>query len=162
MKSICVFIVSAIVGFLVTSLWSMSRSNRLPFVVHEIDAYEERGYRFCYDPLICIRDVGEELGIDNQLIMTMIRIARSESKCDTKTNANCIPDNGVSGPGFDPYAKNPKSTATGIFQILLGTWEDSGCTGSRTDFEDNIRCGYRVLARQGLGAWNASREVWDR
>ena len=70
------------------------------------DKYQERGYAYCYNPIICIRDVGEELGIPNQEIITMIKIARCESN-------------------FQPEVKNPNSTAKGIFQIIIGTWEGS-------------------------------------
>lgn len=116
---------------------------------------------FCYDPLDCIRDVGETLGVDNKTIMKMIRIARAESKCNTLTNKNCTPDNGVVGIGLDPKAKNPGSTATGIFQILIGTWKSNRCTGDIMDFKDNTWCGYKIMAGQGEGAWNASRRGWD-
>ena len=108
-----------------------------------VNAFEERGYSYCFDPIICIRDVGEELGVPNQEIMEMIRIGKAES-------------------GLVPTAKNPKSTATGIFQIIIGTWNSCGCSGDRTDFIDNIKCGYKIRAIQGNGAWNESQGVWDR
>src|SRR3990167_2929189 len=33
---------------------------------------------------------------------------------------------------FEPEIKNPSSTATGIYQFLLGTWK-TNCEGKRTD-----------------------------
>lgn len=46
--------------------------------------------------------------------------------------------------GFRPNAKNPNSTATGIFQIISGTWKNFHCTGSRTDYHDNIDCAVKI------------------
>ena len=76
----------------------------------EEDKYIKRGYVYCYDPIICIRDIGEDMGFSNEDITTMIRIAKCES-------------------GLKPNAKNPTSTATGIFQIIIGTWDGNKCLG---------------------------------
>lgn len=134
-----------------------SRAKAEPVVV-EVKAAEKV---FCYDPLVCIRDVGELNGWDNQLIMEMIRIARAESKCDTQSKDSCIPDNGVSGVGLDPEARNPNSTATGIFQILSGTWQSNHCTGERTNFVDNIWCGWKIRKASGNGPWISSSNKWQ-
>ena len=107
------------------------------------DKYKERGYAYCYDPIICIRDVGEELGVPNQDIITMIKIARAESN-------------------FKPNAKNPNSTATGIFQIIIGTWDGNRCEGERWDFVDNIKCAYKLYKTRGFQPWNASRSKWSQ
>jgi len=61
---------------------------------------------------------------------------------------------------FDPTAKNCGSTATGIFQILIGTWEGAHCTGSRTDARDNIRCARIIYEDSGTKPWNASSHAW--
>lgn len=98
---------------------------------------------YCYDPITCIRDVGEELGVPNQDILTMIRIARAES-------------------GLRPRAKNPTSTASGVYQIIASTWYHYDCVGDKWDFEDNIRCAYRLYQRSGFQPWNASKAVWNR
>lgn len=107
------------------------------------DKYKERGYAYCSDPIICIRDVGEELGVPNQDIITMIKIARAESN-------------------FKPNAKNPNSTATGIFQIIIGTWDGNRCEGERWDFVDNIKCAYKLYKTRGFQPWNASRSKWSQ
>jgi len=89
---------------------------------------------YCYDPIACIRDVGEELGRDNKTIMTMIRIAQKES-------------------GMNPRAKNPKSSASGLFQIIAGTWYSNDCVGDKWNFEDNIRCAYKIQECRGFQPW---------
>lgn len=61
---------------------------------------------------------------------------------------------------FDPEAKNPGSTATGLFQILSGTWDAYHCTGERTDPEDNIACARKLYTAQGTSPWNSSKGVW--
>jgi len=109
-------------------------------VVKEVVAQE---LPFCYDPIACIRDVGEELGVPNQDIMTMIRIAKAESS-------------------LNPRAKSPKSTASGLFQIVAGTWYSNDCVGDKWDYEDNTRCAYRIYQKRGFQPWNASKRVWYR
>lgn len=73
----------------------------------------------------------------------MVSIARAESK-------------------FDPKAKNPNSTATGVFQILIGTWNDPyyGCVGERTNAEDNIDCARKIYEKSGTVPWNSSSAHW--
>lgn len=51
-----------------------------------------------------------------------IRIAKSESH-----------------PYLDPYAKNPKSTAKGIYQFINSTWAEN-CKGDVYDWKDNVDC----------------------
>jgi len=41
--------------------------------------------------------------------------------------------------GLDPDARNPKSTAGGIYQFTAGTWEWIGASGDRFDPNDAIR-----------------------
>lgn len=119
---------------------------------------------FCKDPISCIRDIGEKQGRSNKQITTMIRIAQKESICNTKYKETCIPNNGVSGIGVDPYAKNPKSSARGLFQIIAGTWYSNDCIGDKYNFQDNITCAYKILDGQGLTAWevclNGSAKCW--
>jgi hypothetical protein len=71
----------------------------------------------------------------------MIRIALAESR-------------------FDPKAKNPDSTAKGIYQILDGTWKDYGCEGEVLNVEDNIRCARIIFERDSTDPWLASEENW--
>ena len=139
----------AVMGVLIVAMYCVRflpvpLSSNLPVLKPSVvNAFEERGYPYCFDPIICIRDVGEELGVPNQEIMTMIRIGKAESE-------------------LVPTAKNPISTATGIFQIIDSTWNSCGCSGDKTDYIDNIKCSYRVLKVQGLGAWEESRGEWER
>ena len=74
---------------------------------------------------------------------TMVAIARAES-----------------GPGLDPFADNPDSTADGLFQIINGTWRDFKCEGSKYDREDNARCAMKIASTSGLHHWNASAHNW--
>ena len=83
------------------------------------------------DPITYIRYRGEELKIDNKVIMTMIRIAKPESN-------------------YNPKAKSKISTAAGLFQILIGTWENPvyHCTGDRYSIVDNTDCAYKIYVEQ--------------
>lgn len=108
-----------------------------------VDVVEASETPYCYDPITCIRDVGEELGVPNQDILTMIRIARAESS-------------------LNPLAKNRNSTASGLFQVIASTWYHYDCVGDKWDFEDNIRCAYKLYQKSGFQPWNASKAVWNR
>lgn len=101
-----------------------------------------RGYEWCFDPIICIRDIGELMERPNEEIREMIRIAKCES-------------------GYRPDAKNGSSTATGVFQILIGTWESNKCTGERLNFEDNIWCAWKIYDKRGSQPWDSSRGCWN-
>ncbi len=63
-----------------------------------------------------------------------------------------------------PTAKNPNSTASGVFQILKGTFEDPyyGCTGDVFDEADNIACARKIYDKSGTVPWDASRHVWGK
>lgn len=63
---------------------------------------------------------------------------------------------------FSPSAKSSTSSAKGVFQILDGTWKAASCTGNPYDAYDNAVCAKRVYEREGLGAWEASRNKWDK
>lgn len=71
----------------------------------------------------------------------MVRVARAES-------------------GFNPLAKNPHSSATGLFQILKSTWTATGCTGTSTIASDNIACARKLYDDAGTAPWTASEAGW--
>jgi hypothetical protein len=63
--------------------------------------------------------------------------------------------------GFRPDAKNGTSTATGVFQIIIGTWNLYKCEGERTNSVDNIKCAKKIYDRNHGkfntgGGWAAS------
>lgn len=92
-----------------------------------------------YDPITYIRCSGEKLGEPNSHIITMIKIARAES-------------------GLRPKAKNPKSTASGIFQIIYGTWNSNNCQGNAFNFVNNIDCAWKIHQARGFQPW----EVYNK
>jgi hypothetical protein len=82
----------------------------------------------------------------------MLEIAYCES--GIQTPHDCY------GP-INPAAKNKYSTATGVFQILIGTWHNYKCTGDRTNADDNIACARKIYDARGTRDWNASRHAWS-
>lgn len=84
--------------------------------------------------------IRKEAKLAGHPVEVMVSIARAESN-------------------FRPHAKNNHSTATGVFQILIGTWNWFDCEGERTDAEDNIKCAM-AIADDGLHHWNASAHNW--
>ncbi len=71
----------------------------------------------------------------------MLKIARAES-------------------GFKPWEKNPNSSASGLFQILTGTWKLHGCEGDVFNAEDNIACARKIYDDSGTKPWNESKPFW--
>ena len=71
---------------------------------------------------------------------------------------------------LDPKAKNPNSTAKGVFQFLNGTWKYYGLKKWGTlegkdvyDFDDNVELGTWVIGKYGTRDWEAdpaSYECW--
>ena len=99
------------------------------------------------DPLTYIRWKGQREGYDDYTISKFIRLGRAESH-----------------QSLDQYAKNPTSTAKGIFQFVDGTWRKYCLKdGNVYDFVDNINCFYKVLATdgypKGLSHWSESLSV---
>jgi hypothetical protein len=121
----------------------------------------------CDDPLSYIRCKGQQLGYNDYDISKFILIAKAESETSTKYSKTVIPYDGVSGLGLDPYAKNPNSTAKGIFQFIDGTWR-SYCLmeGNVYDYKANTNCFYKVLEvdgfPKGLSHWTASQHKWGK
>lgn len=67
----------------------------------------------------------------------------------------------------NPYAKNPNSTASGLYQFLRGSWSYYGHLKWGTlegrdvfDPEDNEELAYWVAQKYGLSPWYASRHCW--
>ena len=58
-------------------------------------------------------------------------------------------------------AKNPASTASGLFQILKSTWDSNGCLGEPFVASDNIACAKILYSRYGTTPWNASKSKWS-
>lgn len=54
---------------------------------------------------------------------------------------------------MNPLAKNKRSSARGLFQIIAGTWYSNDCVGDKYNYQDNITCAYKILDGQGLRAW---------
>lgn len=73
----------------------------------------------------------------------MVQVARAESQ-------------------FVATAKNPNSTATGVFQILTGTWRDAKCQGDIKNATDNIACARILYDESGTTPWLASKSMWGQ
>lgn len=143
-------IIGAFVGIIIADARNASPNALNQKIVPKVeivqattDKYQERGYAYCYNPIICIRDVGEELGVPNQDIITMIKIARAES-----------------GLRADALNKNSNGTFdVGVFQI---NDVHKISRQDRMDFEKNIRFAYKLYKAQGFNPWNSSRNKWEK
>ncbi len=62
--------------------------------------------------------------------------------------------------GYNAAARNPTSSAKGLFQIIDGTWRAFQCEGNVLNAEDNYQCGLKIATQSGLHHWNASRSCW--
>lgn len=70
---------------------------------------------------------------------------------------------------FNPKNKNPRSTASGVFQFLRGSWNYYGTQlwGSMKgkdvfNAEQNIELAMYVMSKRGTVDWNASRYCWGK
>lgn len=61
---------------------------------------------------------------------------------------------------FNPKARNPTSSAKGLYQIVNGTWKDHNCTGNVLNAEDNIKCAVKLHDKNGTRDWDASKANW--
>lgn len=94
---------------------------------------------------------------------TKRRIIIREIEKEFGDHAEVMKRIGVCESGLIQTAKSPKSTATGIFQIINGTWEGHGCVGDRRNYKDNIACAKKIHdGPQGLGAWSESFPCWKK
>lgn len=61
--------------------------------------------------------------------------------------------------GFDPAAKNPTSTATGLWQILASHEEFKGW--DLTDPATNAKAAYQLYSESGWAPWASSKGSWS-
>ena len=59
---------------------------------------------------------------------------------------------------FNPTAKNPKSSASGIYQIIKSTFQ--GCEGDVFNAYDNIDCAAKLMKRDGIIHWRADAKMF--
>lgn len=65
-----------------------------------------------------------------------------------------------------PNAKNPNSSAKGIFQVIDGTWKQFNCEGDVFNPYDSTNCAKKIYDYYGSfgtsGGWLASKNCWGR
>ena len=119
-------------------------SNPVVKVLADEDKYTKRGYKYCYDEITCVRDVGEELGMSNSDITTMIKIGRCES--GLRENAMGVNTN--------------KTVDRGVFQ--LNSIHKNISNQDAFDFEKNIKYAWNMFKAQGTTPWNSSKHCWNK
>lgn len=128
------------------SLWRATHVNIVspkPLSEVKIQEIKAAARPFCFDAIGCIRDVGEELGVANKDIMTMIRLAKCES-------------------GMNHQALNKNTNGTfdvGLLQIN-DVHGKRISRADRMDMEKNIRFAYKLFQEQhGFTAWSCYAKV---
>lgn len=63
--------------------------------------------------------------------------------------------------GLNPSAKNRTSSASGVFQIIKGTWEANteADWSERFDARTNIDTAYTIWSRSGTGPWECKKYI---
>lgn len=65
--------------------------------------------------------------------------------------------------GLDPDAKSSSSSASGIFQVIKGTWKHFDCKGDPFNYKHNISCARKIYdSAGGLGHWSESFHCWKK
>ena len=59
---------------------------------------------------------------------------------------------------YEPRAKNPSSTAKGIYQWIDSSWSEN-CQGDVYDPVDNIVCAMKTISKGGLRHWTADKTI---
>jgi len=62
--------------------------------------------------------------------------------------------------GYNAKAKNPRSTAKGVFQWINSSFK-ANCTGDPLNADDNIECGVRMVAEGRMHHWDSSKQAWN-
>jgi len=67
---------------------------------------------------------------------------------------------------MNPKATHKDSSATGLFQILRGTYRQFKCSGDPLNYVDNIRCAKKIYDHYDSfgtsGGWKASFYCWSK
>ena len=66
---------------------------------------------------------------------------------------------------LNPNAKHTNSSASGLFQIVKGTWNGYKCGDNKFDPDQNIACARKIYLRNGWGStasWAASKPCWSK
>lgn len=137
---------AVVLGFLAgvilaTTLFRAKRELPEQPVIQPVKAEEPK--KFCGDVISYIRCKGEELGVSNQNIMTMIRIAKCES--GLRENAYNVNTN--------------KTIDGGVFQINSVHKVPLKVV---FDYEANIDYAYKLFLAQGFNPWSASKRCWNK
>ena len=62
---------------------------------------------------------------------------------------------------LDPLAKNPKSSAKGLYQFTDATWKEQ-CQGDVLNVKDNAKCAMSLMQKGQYWRWSASATKWTR
>jgi hypothetical protein len=112
---------------------------RFKVVVRELERVAERPI---YNSVLTLEEYAVfEASKRNIDIETLLRVVQCES-------------------GWDQWAKNKNSSASGLFQILRGSWEYYGCSGNVFAGRDNIDCAMIIIERDGFVPWDSSKSCW--
>jgi Lysozyme like domain len=144
---LCAALLGLIAGtVLTTSLFTTGHRNVIPRVSGEVKTAKVQADHipFCYDPITCIRDVGEELGVPNQDILTMIRI----SKCESGLRSEAVNIN------------TNRTIDRGVFQV--NSVHKDLSNEDAFNYEKNIRYAYKIFLKQGTRPWVSSSSCWDK
>lgn len=80
---------------------------------------------------------------------------------DTFPNAPVMLKVANAESGYNEKAKNPGSTARGLFQVIQSTQKNYGCTGDMYDPEDNVACAKKLYDKDGTSHWLESKLGWS-
>jgi soluble lytic murein transglycosylase-like protein len=87
-------------------------------------------------PILLISRFSEQFGVDFALASYLAKIESN----------------------YDPRAKNPTSTAAGVYQFTEATWRDK-CEDDVFNASDNIRCALRLIAQGELWRWTIDETI---
>lgn len=126
----------ALMAWLWVSISKLSNKGNLisPVYISEVKTSESIS---CEDVIGYIRCKFYKGELTEKEAITLIAIGKAES-------------------GLRENAKNRRSTASGVFQIVAPTWYQYRCTGDVLNFKDNTDCAVKIMKKDGsFRAWDA-------
>lgn len=95
------------------------------------------------------RYAGERIGYDEYDITKLHGVMDCENEKHTANRKNYLYD-----------GENGHYTAGGFAMITNSTWRQHKCSGSKWDGTDNIDCFYKIIGKNKLSDYKASKSCW--
>ena len=138
---------------------TLTAQNVIVVETPQIEADEEINTEATKDAPRAILGANNPILTPAQSIVKALISQVSEEYQISRTQESLIFDLAWLESQLNPLAKNPKSTAKGVFQWLDGSWNALCFGGDVWKAEDNIQCAIRTIKFGGLRHWTIDPNI---